>query len=707
MKCATSDNMPPQKELHAIYSFYLLKKESAVSLIKKILTAFFVMAALAVVAAVIGWRAVGGINDAMVSIVEYEVPANERMSGVDVLFQSATVAQRTLLNPTIALETRAEQRQTLAKRLEELTAAEADLTALLDRGAGHVAGWDALRVQWNEFLPRLQAWRQATLGSLDQIARWEETTILNPDALLKNIMQYRGDHFALAARLAEAILNQKDSGPDINPADNVCAFGRWRERFDNGLEVFSANKTLSEAMEIMTEPHREFHKSAADVQQLIRDGFEKNREAIEARFAEHLAAAQKVVSTFSMITGEADKAQQLYSDAGAFAMLELLHLRNEASTNLEALIAANAANMQANSLVAARSGEENSRAMQTLALIALGLGVLANLYLYLTMRSQLTKPLTRVISALSSDAEMVSTEAGSVEGSSAALSDGSNKQASALEQTSAAIEEITAMAQRNLENAHNANDDMKKNAEQINESTGAIERMSSAMGEIKDSSEKIGNILKTIEDIAFQTNLLALNAAVEAARAGEAGKGFAVVADEVRNLAQRSAQAVKDTAELITGTVDRVNNGVGITGEIERHFGEIAGTTGKITRMIGEIDVATTEQTQGLEQINQAVSQIDQVNQENSHHAESNATASVNLSRRSENLMEQIDDLAGVLKTIIGARGVPAARGAVQVQSKAGGKSGGKGVKSRMSAAKIAAPKRVKALPAPVEEEEF
>ncbi len=127
----------------------------------------------------------------------------------------------------------------------------------------------------------------------------------------------------------------------------------------------------------------------------------------------------------------------------------------------------------------------------------------------------------------------------------------------------------------------------------------------------------------------------------------------------MRNLAQRSAQAVKDTSELITGTVGRVGNGVRISGEIESHFQKIAGSTDRITRMIGEIDVATGEQTQGLEQINQSVSQIDQVNQRNAGHADANAKASEILNDRSNDLMAQIGDLGGVLKTIVGARGTP------------------------------------------------
>ena len=636
------------------------------------------MIAIAIVAALVGWQTVGRIDGTMNRIIDYEMVAEGRLNDLDATFQTITVAQRTLLNTSLPPETRIDQHEDIVREAKSLDRLSTEVTDLLKRGADQVAGWDSIRGKWEALRPALLAWNKATADGVAKLHLWEETTILSPDALLKNIMQYRGDHFQLTARLGEMISKRSDSGAEINPADNLCAFGKWRQRFDNGEEVFSRNPNLRKAMDIMTGPHREFHQSAADVQKLVRGGFAKNQEAIATRFAQHLDAARSVIDTFGMITEEAERSRQLYTDAETFTMGDLRQARAAALGQLSALMADNLKNMDNNFQIAQQNGRRGVATMQTLAIAALALGVLIIAYLYLTMRSQLTRPLTRVIASLDSDANEVAAEASGVASSSASLSDGSSSQSAALEETSAAIEEITSMARRNLENAQQANNDMKGNADQIRESTAAVERMSTAMGEIKDSSEKIGNILKTIEDIAFQTNLLALNAAVEAARAGEAGKGFAVVADEVRNLAQRSAQAVKDTAELITGTVDRVSNGVRITNEIENHFTKISETTDRITRMIDEIDVATSEQTQGLEQINQSVSQIDQVNQENARHAETNARASVNLNERSGNLMTQIDDLAGVLRTIIGSGGVPAIH--------AGGRSGGRPARKPMKA---------------------
>ena len=372
-------------------------------------------------------------------------------------------------------------------------------------------------------------------------------------------MQYRGDHFQLATRIGMMIAEHSVSGPEIGAADNVCGFGRWRTRFESGEEAFSKNPALVKAMEVMALPHKEFHQSAADTYALLKNNADP--EDVTKRYREHLAAARQVIDAFSMISDEAERARSLFGEAESYTMGSLRQARASTLAAVSEYRTFNNDNMNHNFDVAVATGNKGVGYMQTAAVVALALGVAVMAMLYLSIRKRLTGPLTQVIAQLAADAGEVAQEAAGVATSSHSLSEGSSSQSASFEQTSAAIEEITSMARKNLDNAKMANEHAQENSRQINVSTQAVDRMSGAMGEIQHSSEEIGKILKTIEDIAFQTNLLALNAAVEAARAGEAGKGFAVVADEVRNLAQRSAQAVKDTSTLITGTVDRVRNG--------------------------------------------------------------------------------------------------------------------------------------------------
>ncbi|MCC8167176.1 MAG: methyl-accepting chemotaxis protein [Planctomycetes bacterium] len=663
------------------------------SLITKIFVAFAVVVAIAVACGIVGWQGVNRINETQARVIEFEVATAGDLRMAETVIQGMSVAQRTLLNSSLGMDERREQLAVLQQQKEALAAVSAELGDLFRRGGSVVNGWQTLNAEWNQVRNQLTACNTIVDEGVAKLQAWEDTTILNPDGLLRDLNQYRGDHFQLAARLGEMITKEETDGPEVGSADNLCAFGRWRTRFEQGQEVFSHNDNIRRALDIMTKPHRDFHQSAHDVYALIADGYEENEAAITTRFLEHLAAARQVVATFQMIIEEVDRARQLYTAADGFIMGETREARAATMAALDHFTEETMKNMDSNILAAAAAGRNGVRTMQGLATFALILGIVVSIILYITIRRQLTGPLTRVIAALSSDANQVAGMTGDVATSSSSLSQGSANQSASLEETSAALEEITSMARKNLDNAQAANTSMQDNSRQIAASSEAVGRMSTAMSEIRDSSEKIGNILKTIEEIAFQTNLLALNAAVEAARAGEAGKGFAVVADEVRNLAQRSAQAVKDTAELITGTVDRVGNGVRITSEIETSFQEIAATTEKITRMVEEIDVATGEQTQGLEQINQSVSQIDQVNQQNARHAESNAQASVQLNDSSASLMTQIDQLGGVLRIIVG-------RGAVN-RTAIGNNGNGNHRRGDDSPVEVTARPAMRALPMP------
>ena len=169
------------------------------------------------------------------------------------------------------------------------------------------------------------------------------------------------------------------------------------------------------------------------------------------------------------------------------------------------------------------------------------------------------------------------------------------------------------------------------------------------MEEISKASEETSKIIKTIDEIAFQTNLLALNAAVEAARAGEAGAGFAVVADEVRNLAMRAADAAKNTADLIEGTVKKINEGSQLVNDTNAAFLEVADSTVKVGDLVAEIAAASGEQAQGIDQVNKAVSDMDQLTQQNAANAEESASASEEMSAQSEQMKAMVLDLAAVV----------------------------------------------------------
>ena len=238
--------------------------------------------------------------------------------------------------------------------------------------------------------------------------------------------------------------------------------------------------------------------------------------------------------------------------------------------------------------------------------------------------------------------EQVSSASQQISAGSQALAQGANEQASSLEEVSSSLEEMSSMTKQNAENANQAKNLATEANGNADAGAEAMSRMTDSINTIKESSDQTAKIVKTIDEIAMQTNLLALNAAVEAARAGEAGRGFAVVAEEVRNLAQRSAQAAKNTADLIAESVKNAEGGVKIAGEVSKSFGSITGSIKKVNDLIAEIAAASQEQSQGIDQVNTAVAEMDKVTQQNAANSEESASASEELSSQAEELQGMV-----------------------------------------------------------------
>lgn len=275
--------------------------------------------------------------------------------------------------------------------------------------------------------------------------------------------------------------------------------------------------------------------------------------------------------------------------------------------------------------------------------------VIVNVLAMMSIVKDIVNSMDRITRELSDSSQEVSAASSQLEAASQKLAEGTTEQAASIQETSSTLEETSSMVQQNRDNTKQAAVLAKQSKEYANKSNSEMQNMMSAMENLKKSSAEISKIIKVIDEIAFQTNILSLNAAVEAARAGDAGKGFAVVAEEVRSLAQRSAQAAKETATIIESNITMSEQGVRIAKDVQGSISEIDDQSKKVSELLDEISVATDEQAQGVAQINQAVSQMEAVLASNAQTAEESSAASKALYSQTINMNEIISDLTTVV----------------------------------------------------------
>jgi len=271
------------------------------------------------------------------------------------------------------------------------------------------------------------------------------------------------------------------------------------------------------------------------------------------------------------------------------------------------------------------------------------------LIIVLLIANGIANPLNLIAQSLGAGADQIASASSQVSSSSQSMAEGASEQAASIEETSSSMEEMSSMTRKNAENASQADNLMKEANQVVTTANESMGQLIQSMKDISKASDETSKIIKTIDEIAFQTNLLALNAAVEAARAGEAGAGFAVVADEVRNLAMRAADAAKNTAELIEGTVKKVNDGSELVSTTNDAFGQVAENAAKVGVLVAEISEASSEQSNGIEQVNLAITEMDKVVQENAANAEESASASEEMNAQAEQLRDYVGDLVQLI----------------------------------------------------------
>jgi methyl-accepting chemotaxis protein len=291
------------------------------------------------------------------------------------------------------------------------------------------------------------------------------------------------------------------------------------------------------------------------------------------------------------------------------------------------------------------SAQAQSAAMQQTVLWMVPTAILIGVMFLWYSRRSIIAPLSKVVHAVEASSSETTAASNQIAASSQSLAQSATEQASSIESIQNALDKVAEEARAAAAGVAEARELANRTGEAAVRGTEQMQQMQSAMQDIQTASDSVSRIIRTIDEIAFQTNILALNAAVEAARAGESGAGFAVVADEVRSLAQRSAQAAKETAELVGNSLQRTTRGVEICTRVAQQLKEIEDRGKPLNGAMDAIAGSAGKQRDGVEQVHGSVAEMNGVIQSLAAAAEESAAASGELNAQSESLKQSITEM--------------------------------------------------------------
>lgn len=594
----------------------------------KLLIGFSVVGLIVLVVGLFGWQGITRTSRSIKEITDFHLPA---VRGLLILRDSVTgirAAQRTLLNPDLG-EAGIRHEYAVIARLRKICENKKRIYTELPKTPKEQELWDRFVSAW-------RIWQKDSNEFLRLSKKLLKTHILNPVKLNQTLEQFRGEHYSLVGQVGSMLQTEAEFPGGEDPLSSP--FGRWIITYD------TQNPRIKAALQRMAEPKMNFHTAIGRIKELVRMGeIEAASQVYEARM---LPASEALFTQFDIIRGITREVETLYEQMKAQQMVTCLKTEKQVIEALNAIVALNSAVAEekaAQSLI-----EAQWAGWGTIGLLFLGLAFA--LALALGISRSITKPVNQVMDGLTQSSEMVATTSQQVSSASRSLSAGIAWQTESIGETTASLSQMVAVIQGNADHAQEVNRLMKQSRRITERTQGSVTRLAQAMQEIHQAIEKSRRIIGTIDEIAFQTNLLALNAAVEAARAGQAGAGFAVVAEEVKKLAMRSTEAAHDTDSLISRTVEKVSQGFDSLNANTKDFKSLAQSVNTVEDLMERIASASQEQSQGIARIQEAVNRMETVVGENQQSTRIFTTAFANLNAQVERIRAFTRELAGLIE---------------------------------------------------------